>query len=246
MRVLGPLAALVSVLVIPSIAQAQGFQHRWGGLVFDAFLSADGTRLWTVEDGGRIRHRDPLGNWPYQPVPDVVKDTLHRVHFLPDSMTGWAVGQNGWFLKTTNGGATWNALYQMPSYTFPGTLEELYDVHFLDASRGWLVGKHGLWFTTNGGAQPSDWTPVGWANHVNPAAMEIYAIDVVERAGSAVLALVSADPGYILISADPEAVTFGRIWTIGEACNAGVLSGCELNACNGANAKYGGFRKLCG
>jgi photosystem II stability/assembly factor-like uncharacterized protein len=194
----------LTLLAVPSPGLAQqAFQHRWGGLVFDAFQSANGQHLWTVEDGGRIRYRHlgPPATWTYQAVPDSVKDTLHRVHFLADNMTGWAVGSNGWVLKTTNGGGNWTALFQMDSYTFPGAKEDLYDVHFLEDGRGWLLGLHGLWVTLPGtsGDSPAHWTPATISGHPQLDTIELYAIDVVER-DEGVLALVTAEPGYIFRS----------------------------------------------
>jgi hypothetical protein len=62
--------------------RAQDFDLRWGGHLFDVF-TIDGVEAWTVEDGGRIRHRDSAGNWTFQTVPNAVKDKLHRIFFLP-------------------------------------------------------------------------------------------------------------------------------------------------------------------
>jgi photosystem II stability/assembly factor-like uncharacterized protein len=62
-------------------------------MINDGFMSADGSRLWTAEDGGRIRYRDPSGAWTYQTVSQFAKDTINRIHFLDDNLKGWAVGQ---------------------------------------------------------------------------------------------------------------------------------------------------------
>lgn len=155
MKLFPVLALLASVTIGPPLAYAQ-FEHRYAGLIYDAFQSSDGSKLWTVEDGGRIRHRNASGSWSQQTVPSEVKDVLHRVHFLePECQVGWAVGQNGWLLKTVNGGTTWTALFQKLALGSSGALENLYDVYFLDANTGWLVGEHGLWYTTTGGTTES-------------------------------------------------------------------------------------------
>lgn len=75
--------------------------------------------------------------------------TLNGIHML-NSTTGWAVGNGGLILKTTDGGSTW------PAQT-SGTTTNLRSVHFVDANTGWAVGGGGLILaSTDGGAT---WTP---------------------------------------------------------------------------------------
>jgi hypothetical protein len=60
-RSLALLVLFLALFAPRSPAQPQqSFQHRLGGLVFDAFMSDDGQHVWTVEDGGRIRYRNPV------------------------------------------------------------------------------------------------------------------------------------------------------------------------------------------
>jgi hypothetical protein len=83
---------------------------------------------------------------------------LKGIHF-PTETTGYAVGDNGTILKTTNGGAQWTSL----TTSFPGYW--FWDVHFVDANTGYVVGESDPGFnpcgqgiilkTTNGGA---NWT----------------------------------------------------------------------------------------
>lgn len=168
------MAALTPLLATQSPAQTAPFDHRSAGMVFDAF-TFDGGEFWTVEDGGRIRHRwSATGTPHFQVVPSDVKDTLRRIHFVPDQTywdgpTGWAVGEWGWLIKTDTGGSTWSIIdldpgagQQMPAVLLPGPTdlwpdkESLWDVHFLDENRGWLCGLHGIWRTVDGGA---NWIP---------------------------------------------------------------------------------------
>lgn len=66
-----------------------------------------------------------------------------------DSSTGWAVGNTGLILKTTDGGSTWNSQTS-------GTTTNLRSVHFADANQGWAVGVSGLiLISTDGG---TSWT----------------------------------------------------------------------------------------
>ena len=49
------------------------------------------------------------------------------------NLIGWAVGQKGTILQTTDEGASWKAQTS-------GTTEFLLAVEFLDANNGWVVG----------------------------------------------------------------------------------------------------------
>jgi photosystem II stability/assembly factor-like uncharacterized protein len=66
------------------------------------------------------------------------------VHFV-DAQTGWAVGDAGTILKTSNGGSSWSSQTS-------GTNQGLSSVYFTDAQTGWAVGKSGtIVRTINGG-----------------------------------------------------------------------------------------------
>jgi hypothetical protein len=127
---------------------AQTFDHRWGGLIHDAF-TYDGQNVWLVEDGGRIRHSfnatSANPTWTFQTTPSQVQNTLRRIFFLSDNQTGWAVSEDGYIIETTNGGASWNVLHRMPSKLDPNDFEDLWDVHFFSANEGWVLGLHGIW-----------------------------------------------------------------------------------------------------
>ena len=158
------------------------FEHVWSGLIYDVFLLPypNGTsEVWTVEDGGRIRHRDTLGNWDFQSTPTEVDHTMLRVHFLDNGLDGWACGEGGWLISTDDGGSTWEALNWVPSLLDNTKGESLYDVYFIDTNRGWLLGKHGFWTTDDGGMT---WCPATFkddaGNLVDFAAVELYAFDI--------------------------------------------------------------------
>ena len=72
-----------------------------------------------------------------------VDSTLLSVYFL-DADNGWAVGESGQMVETTNGGKTWD---ELPS----GVRTRLWDVHFVDSNRGWAVGGTNLINGTNTG-----------------------------------------------------------------------------------------------
>ncbi|MGH7595302.1 MAG: YCF48-related protein, partial [bacterium] len=71
-------------------------------------------------------------------------NVLYSVYFT-DANTGWAAGEVGTILKTTNGGSTWSAQTS-------GTTDILRSLYFTDANTGWAVGGDGtILKTTNGG-----------------------------------------------------------------------------------------------
>ena len=73
-----------------------------------------------------------------------VDETLYSVCFLnPD--TGYAVGDFGTIIKTTDGGQSWIIQYS-------GTLMPLYSVSFVNTNIGFVVGEYRtILKTTNGG-----------------------------------------------------------------------------------------------
>lgn len=85
---------------------------------------------------------------------------LKYVDFVTDTL-GWAIGDNGTVLKTTDGGFTW--ANQGPIVTQGGEMyvDQAMDIDMIDASIGYIaIGPH-VYKTTNGGstwAQTSAWT----------------------------------------------------------------------------------------
>ncbi len=81
-----------------------------------------------------------------------VTANLYRVQFL-DSLQGYAVGDGGLVLKTTDGGLNWNSV-PLPS------INPVRDLAFVTAELGWVVtgdennylSSGSVWQTTNGGA----------------------------------------------------------------------------------------------
>jgi photosystem II stability/assembly factor-like uncharacterized protein len=57
------------------------------------------------------------------------------VHFV-DAQVGWAVGDGGTILNTSDGGTNWAAQTS-------GTIKRLRSVHFTNAQVGWAVGEDG-------------------------------------------------------------------------------------------------------
>ncbi|MGB4204325.1 MAG: YCF48-related protein [Bacteroidales bacterium] len=106
-----------------------------------ASISFPGSQGWTCGEDV-IEHYDG-SSWlldQYAPY-----GTYNAIYMI-NSSTGWAVGDNGLIIKTTDG-INWN------SQSNPDTSKRtLLDVFFLDASNGWAVGNSGvILHTTNGG-----------------------------------------------------------------------------------------------
>ena len=124
----------------------------------DVFL-AGGTsnKAWVVGDKGTILHSTDAGDtaatstWseqnPAQNTPAVTTANLHGVHFA-DVDNGWAVGENGAILKTTDGGDNW-------TLQTSGVAASLRGVHFVDDDSGWAVGENGTILSFEDGATPS-------------------------------------------------------------------------------------------
>ena len=241
------LACIAALLHVPAYAQTNDFDLRWGGNVFDVF-TIDGVEAWTVEDGGRIRHRDAAGNWTFQNVPLEVKDTIHRVFFLPGTsgaQTGWAVAADGHVLKTTNSGTNWLPVARIDA-VFPekSEFEVLYGVHFVNQSHGWIAGLHGIWYTVNGG---DDWSPATLKDAagvpITAAALEhieFYELDAVPdldpdppvdpASGYPILGLASAEPGLVFRSTNGS--EWQVVWNICDHTHE-VLGTCAEGICTG-------------
>ncbi len=68
---------------------------------------------------------------------------LYSVCFVDDS-TGWAVGDSGIIIKTSDSGSSWNVDFP----TSARIVQQLNCVHFPDANNGWAVGVKPAPFTT--------------------------------------------------------------------------------------------------
>lgn len=93
--------------------------------------------------------------WLIQPTP--VTEDLYAVYFV-NPYTGFAAGQNGRIIKTTNGGINWIIIGAGV------TNQYLQVIQFFDPNTGYITGNwtgsvnNNFWKTTNGGL---NWTLVG-------------------------------------------------------------------------------------
>jgi len=118
----------------------------------------DSLKGWVVGNRGTIL-KTTDGGTTWQAQGATITNDLHEVFMLNEDI-GWALGLEyytdtaSWYgtyiLKTTNGGAVWQA------EQFPGN-DLLHTIVYLDSLTGWLGGEYGVLVgTTNGGAS---WFP---------------------------------------------------------------------------------------
>ncbi|WP_293002211.1 YCF48-related protein, partial [Nevskia sp.] len=121
-------------IVQPSRDDLQQRNYDWMAL---SSLTSPDFWLYPVERNPRLRFQ-------------AISASLNDVQFLADGQRGWAVGDGGTIVTTTNGGGQWTSQTS-------GTGQNLSSVQFLaDGQRGWAVGSGGtIVTTTNGGGQ---WT----------------------------------------------------------------------------------------
>lgn len=85
----------------------------------------------------------------WEPVNFKQDITLRDIHFVDDN-TGWAAGEKGTLIKTTDGGDTWTVILGGD----PAAKEEpILDLRFLDATHGWATqyGRGGRLLRTSDG-----------------------------------------------------------------------------------------------
>lgn len=258
------LTALLLAWTSPwSLAQAPEFEHAYGGLVHDAF-TLDGYEYWTVEDGGRIRHCDDVTAttpvWEFQTTPDEVQAIVRRIFFLPGTVGarhGWAVGENGVVLYTDNDGDTWDIIHIQVDTGEPSGVDDLWDVHFLSETEGWILGLHAIWYTDDGGVTVGSgtgtWTEVtlmGIDEEDEPYVLdssereelELYAFDIAPgveyeeytewtaQPDGYMLGLAAAEPGLMFRATEP--LVWETIFKLNDHCTglAACLCGEEAEA----------------
>jgi photosystem II stability/assembly factor-like uncharacterized protein len=64
-----------------------------------------------------------------------ISSHLYAVHFTSES-NGWAVGENGIILNTSDGGATWNVRNTIQTDSMMKFNERCISVHFIDDVNG--------------------------------------------------------------------------------------------------------------
>lgn len=122
----------------------------------DVFHIAGNT--YVVGDNGKINwNNDGLQTTTFNELTTGVSENLKGITFINPS-TGFAVGNNGMILKTTNSGSSWTS-------TVAGT-NHLNAVHFVSQTEGWIVGNNGtILHTTNAGQT--------WESYSSPTTQDL-------------------------------------------------------------------------
>ena len=97
--------------------------HGWIAAYSGGATSFPGAAILRTTDGGE--------SWT-TPI-DNDSTNINSVFFL-ETNTGWAVGQGGLIMHSTDGGVNWN-IQQSATQEY-----DLHDVYFKDANNGWAVG----------------------------------------------------------------------------------------------------------
>jgi len=74
-----------------------------------------------------------------------IDDNLYTV-FFADVKNGWALGDKGLVIVTTDGGTTWVQKLDTSGNTYQGR-----DMFFVDANNGWRINNYSILHTNNGG-----------------------------------------------------------------------------------------------
>ena len=102
-----------------------------------------GATIYFTRDAGSPGSPGDTRGW--QPVPSGVTSTLLDIDFV-DSTHGWAVGQDGTIIATSDGGETWYSQASGFELTIRG-------IDFIDPQTGWAVGHLGLILHTSDGGR---------------------------------------------------------------------------------------------
>ncbi|HTR97696.1 MAG TPA: YCF48-related protein [Candidatus Acidoferrales bacterium] len=147
---------------------------------------------------------------------------LSGVFFQPDGATGYAVGDAGTLVTTTNAGTSW-------SPATSGTLSDLASVWFTSTSVGWTVGKAGtVMKTMNGGSSWTQQTNVGTSQNLTCVRFSDALHGWITGAGG--LVATTHDGGGTWVRSFPTAQTLNGVsfpdslngWAVG---NGGVIVG---------------------
>ncbi|HBO11252.1 MAG TPA: glycosyl hydrolase [Halieaceae bacterium] len=123
---------------------------------------APGGRLWVTAGFATLLHRPVAGGaWTEDSLGDDLQFT--RVKFV-DAEHGFAVGEFGTVVASSDGGDSWDYLPPIPNDFYPMAAD------FLDRTTGWVGGLDGvIWETRDGGRQ--------WTRQETGSATPVYRIE---------------------------------------------------------------------
>jgi len=142
-------ASIGLLLSLPVLATAGSGSSSPSGLAAKSLLldaARAGDKICAVGQRGHVLLSHDKGlTWRQVIVP--TRATLTGVCFI-DPETGWAVGHDAVILKTSDGGESWEKIYQAPDRDQP-----LLDVWFKTRDFGFALGAYGLCLNTRDGGR---------------------------------------------------------------------------------------------
>jgi len=146
--------------------------NQWTATVIDtpentlSIRCAPGNHLWVSASFGTLYSRDiESSDWIEFSLNEDLQFTAVR---FVDENTGFAVGEFGTVIKTTDGGKTWEQRTPVPNEFYP------MGVDFVDADTGWVGGLDGVIWQTGDGGQT-------WQRQESLTASPIYNIVASDR-----------------------------------------------------------------
>jgi photosystem II stability/assembly factor-like uncharacterized protein len=202
-------------------------RHGWAGGAWSPssptvkiFETLDGGTSWTkVGDAG------PTSSGPCCPTMDFI-DMNHGWIIYNDGTSAGGIqalavgaGYTGKLLQTTDGGAHWSALPNLPAVAAQRPFFETTSLHFVDSQRGWYVGSNDqisqhLFMTQDGGQSWSEQrVPVPSAESAQSKSMAVPSFLGTNRG---VLPITTAD-GHVFVDVSNDG---GRTWKLDRAMSA--------------------------
>ena len=118
------------IFTVGSLGRVQGVAEGTALLVAAAGGVRDSAQVTVLPGGGWVRQAS------------ATTADLNGVFFLPGGRTGWAVGDAGTILRTTDAGVTWTRQVSGTAFTLNG-------VWFIDDTDGWIAGMNGTVLVTS-------------------------------------------------------------------------------------------------
>ncbi|MBI1806427.1 MAG: T9SS type A sorting domain-containing protein [Ignavibacteria bacterium] len=156
---------VVLVLIATSFAYSQQTSWQWvnplpqGNILNAVWAVNQDTVVAVAEVGTVIRTSNGGKTWQVETNAGGVTDQLFATQFISGSV-GWAVGEGGRVMKTTDAAASWFSQDAQ-------SVKDLFAVNFVSSTTGWIGGIDGaIYKTTDGGTT--------WASESTGTASTIY------------------------------------------------------------------------
>ncbi|MFA4904692.1 MAG: YCF48-related protein [Desulfobaccales bacterium] len=161
--------------------------------IYGATLTSDSTWAWgkTVSTGSYIIIKN---NTTVYPTGSITSASPIRKVFFLDKDNGYAVGDSGLFLITTNGGGSWSDKTSV-AVSAIGAAKNLKSVYFVTSQIGWAVGDNGtIIYTKDGGGSFSYYNP---GSSGLDTAINLRDINIIFLTGNVIHAYVVGDNGHV-------------------------------------------------